>query len=149
MRRIGRNVQSEITRKQINAIYSANKKGNVNVEPFAMKWMYDFAGYTTEAHSDSSAICEVIMREEGQIRDIVEAIFNNDFAKAQAVIDEVTEHQRSVIEGVKILKANEQARKERRKERKANGGVYTPRFSAQWQAERKHHDKNANYYDGI
>lgn len=148
MRRFGRNVQSEITKKQINVIYGANKRGDVQVEPFAMKWMYGFAGYTTEAHSDSSAMCEVIMREEGQIRDIVEAIFNNDFGKAQEIINIVTEHQRSVIEGAKVLIANEKARKERRKERKANGGVYTPKFCAQWNAERKYHS-NANYYDGI
>lgn len=121
MKRFGSTIKSEITRKQINTIYSANKRGDVKIEPIVMKALYDHTERTYTSASDNDVIVAVIDHDDAKIKAIITAIFANDFAKAQEVIDD---YSKDIIEAVNYEKKKKFAKKQTKTK-----GAFKPRFT--------------------
>lgn len=121
MKRFGSTIKSEITRKQVNVIFGASKRGNVQVDPIVMTALYDHAERTYTSVSDNDVIVAVIDHDDAKIKAIIKYIFANDFDEAQAVIDE---YSKDIIEAVNY----EKQKKERKKQAKTKG-AFKPRFA--------------------
>ncbi|HZK27416.1 MAG TPA: hypothetical protein VFD00_07760 [Thermoclostridium sp.] len=69
-----------LTRKQCGVIYSASKKGSINLTQEMISFLYnkvcDFRMYATDATSDTR-------NKMSYMTDTLNAIFDNDYKKAQ------------------------------------------------------------------
>ena len=72
---------SGISKKQAGVIFAANKQGKINIPDAAIKYMYNHFVDVHGAHYDDKE-CDAFDR----LRDGIEAIFANDYEKAQEVI---------------------------------------------------------------
>lgn len=84
MKRYGMMKATEFTKKQINVIYAKAKSGELAVERWFLKKMYDLADYYSYDYNGSAA------REEGNVLRILESVFANDIEEAQKKIDWTT-----------------------------------------------------------
>lgn len=75
---------TEFTRKQVGVIYRMAKNGELKVEKWVISELYDLADYYTYDYNGSVA------QAEGEILNILAAVFAKDTEKAQMLIDNYT-----------------------------------------------------------
>lgn len=75
---------TEFTRKQIGVIYRMAKSGELKVEKWVISEFYDLADYYNYDYNHT------VERAEGEILNILDAVFAKDIAKAQMLIDSYT-----------------------------------------------------------
>ncbi len=85
MKQYGMNKATEFTSKQISVIYGKAKRGELKVEKWFIKDLYDLAEYYGCDYNGSVAY------KESKVIRILESIFSNDNEKAQTLIDEMSE----------------------------------------------------------
>lgn len=81
MRSYGANKATEFTKKQINVIYAATKRGDLVVDQKVIKEFYllaDYYGYDDNRN---------VERAEAQILRILKTVFDRDYAAAQELIN--------------------------------------------------------------
>lgn len=76
-------VWSRVSRKQVNVIYVAAKKGEIRLERWMASEMYKLAD-ETEQIIDWNGSASKLM---DSCRQILDAVFAKDFDKAQSIID--------------------------------------------------------------
>lgn len=84
MKQYGANKATEFTKKQISVIYYKAKNGELNVEKWVINEFYNLADYY--GYDDNHSVEEA----ETKINKILEAVFENDLATAQELIDDYT-----------------------------------------------------------
>lgn len=82
MKQYGANKATEFTRKQVNVVFAKAKSGTLKIEKWFVNELYVLADYY--GYDDK---CEV-ERSERQVKQILEAVFDNDIEKAQSLINE-------------------------------------------------------------
>ncbi len=97
MKAYGAQFATEFTKKQIGVVYAAAKRGDLKVEKWTMSNLYDLADYYGYDSNRSVAYAE------RKILAILDAVFANDMAKAQELIDEYTE-ERDHLCGKKVVR---------------------------------------------
>lgn len=98
MKQYGANKATEFSRKQISAIYSKAKSGELKVEKWIMNRLYDLADYY--GYDDNRSV----ERSEVKVLEILDAVFGGDLAKAQELIDSFTESEYNDL-GIKAQKS--------------------------------------------
>lgn len=81
MKQYGFNKATEISAKQINVIYGCAKRGDLKVEKWVMKKMYNLADYYGYDYNGS------VEREEASVKRILDAVFAKDYQEAQRLIN--------------------------------------------------------------
>lgn len=76
-------IWSRLTRKQVNVVYANAKKGNIRVEKWMISQMYELADETEQIIDWNGSIGSKL----DKCRMILDAIFANDYEKAQRIID--------------------------------------------------------------
>ena len=84
MKQYGANKATEFTKKQISVIYYKAKNGELNVEKWVINEFYNLADYY--GYDDNHSVEEA----ETKIKNILEAVFSNDLAIAQELINDYT-----------------------------------------------------------
>lgn len=84
MREYGPNRATEFTKKQIGVVYRLAKTGELKIEKWAISNFYDLAEYY--GYDDNRNV----ERAEREILKVLDAVFVNDFEKAQKLIDRYT-----------------------------------------------------------
>lgn len=84
MKAYGAYKATEFTRKQIGVIYRMAKNGELKVEKWVINELYDLADYYNYDYNGSVA------QAEGEILNILAAVFAKDIEKAQMLIDNYT-----------------------------------------------------------
>lgn len=87
MRQYGSMKATEFNRSQISAIYRNAKLGNLKVEKWFIKRLYDTADYY--GYDDNRSM----ERFERYVLDIINEVFAGNLEKAQKLIDETTESE--------------------------------------------------------
>lgn len=93
---------TEFSAKQIGVIYRAAKAGEIRVEKWVSKDLYDMADFY--GYDDNCTI----ERAETKVLAILEAVFNKDMNKAQELIDQYTESTWNLLSVKAQQKANRQ-----------------------------------------
>lgn len=93
---------TEFSSKQIGVIYRAAKAGELKIEKWVSKEFYDLADFY---NFDDNGTIE---RCERKVMDILEAVFAEDFQKAQKLVDQYTETEWSLLS----IKAQKRANRE-------------------------------------
>lgn len=91
MKQYGYNKATEFTKKQINVIWSKAKNGELKVEKWFLKELYNLAEYYGEDFSGE------ITRREQRVLFILKAIFDCDIENAQNIICDTTEEWFNVL----------------------------------------------------
>ncbi len=81
MKRYGMNKATEFTAKQISVIYGKAKRGELKVEKWYMKNLYDLADYYGYDYNGSVEFAE------RYVLNILDKVFNGDLVEAQKLID--------------------------------------------------------------
>lgn len=71
MKRYGQNKATEITRKQVNIVFAKAKTGELKVEKWMMKRLYELADYY--GYDDNGSI----EQQETDAKEIINSIFEN------------------------------------------------------------------------
>lgn len=78
---------TEFSRKQIGVVYAKAKKGELKVEKWYMCHLYTMADFYSYDENGSAE------KEEAFIKQILDAVFAGDTAKAQGIINDETAHR--------------------------------------------------------
>lgn len=82
MKQYGSCKATEFTKKQINLIYGKAKSGELKVEKWFINQLYNLADYY--GYDDNRSV----ERDERTVKEILQAVFENNNAKAQKLIEE-------------------------------------------------------------
>ena len=85
MKTYGMNKATEFTKKQISVIYRLAKTGELKVEKWIIKELYDLADYY--GYDDNRSVEKL----EGYVLDILKQVFDNNTVEAQELINKFTE----------------------------------------------------------
>lgn len=85
MKQYGEKSATEFTKKQIGVIYSLAKKGELKIEKWFIKELYNLADFYGIDWNKG------IAAQESDIKKILEDVFANDYTAAQDRIDSTTE----------------------------------------------------------
>lgn len=100
MKQYGANKATEFSKKQINVVYGAAKRGELEVEKWVISEMYDLADYY--GYDDNGSVANA----EAKIINILDAVFAKDLSKAQELIDEYTASEWELMGKKAQAKAN-------------------------------------------
>ena len=97
MKQYGMNKATEFSKKQISVIYMKAKNGELQVENFMIRKLYDLADYYGQDFNHS------VENDEVFVKAILESVFANDLKTAQEKINEYTERSFNLL-GLKAQK---------------------------------------------
>ena len=84
MKQYGARYATEFTKKQVGVIFRMAKAGELKVEQWIMNQFYNLADFY--GYDDNRSVAE----EERKVLRILDKVFSNETAEAQALIDEYT-----------------------------------------------------------
>ena len=77
---------TEFTKKQINVVFAKAKSGDLKIEKWFMGELYNLADYY--GYDDNRSVED----SEGEVKEILEAVFLNDLTKAQELICKIADN---------------------------------------------------------